>query len=115
MTYTGQCHCGNVKFEVEMTIETLVACNCSICKRKGHLLAFAPESNFKLLSGEASLKDYQFGKKSIHHYFCSNCGVGCFGAGTSPDGSKSRAINVRCLDGVDFTKFPVHNYDGASL
>lgn len=114
MKYTGGCHCGNIRFEAEMDIKEVLSCNCSICSKRGHLLAFTPESNFKLLKGEDSLADYQFGKKSIHHHFCKNCGVGTFGRAKSPNG-EMRAINVRCLDGVDFTKFPVNYFDGKSL
>jgi len=115
MKYTGGCHCGNVRFEVEMTIDKLISCNCSICQKKGHLLAFAGEESFTLLQGKDSLKEYLFNKKVIHHYFCTNCGIGPFGAGQKPNGEKSRAINVRCLDGIDLEKFEVMKYNGRDL
>jgi len=115
MKYTGSCHCQKVKFEVELTIKEVLACNCSICQRKGTLLAFAPASQFKLLSGEGALTDYQFGKKSLHHYFCSTCGVTSFASGKMPDGTPTRAINVRCLDGVDISTIKIKNFDGRSL
>lgn len=115
MKYTGGCHCGNVRFEVEMTIDKIMSCNCSVCSKKGHLLAFTPEKRFKLLSGVDSLTDYQFGKKTIHHLFCKACGIGSFGKGTMPDGTKMAAVNVRCLDDVDFTQFPTFQFDGKSL
>jgi len=115
MKYTGGCHCGNVKFEVEMTIDKLLACNCSICSKKGHLLSFTDAKNFKLSKGSDSLTDYQFGKKSIHHYFCKTCGIATFGKGAMPDGTEMRAINVRCLDNIDLKKFPISEYDGKSL
>ncbi|MSP94276.1 MAG: GFA family protein [Alphaproteobacteria bacterium] len=84
MKHSGGCHCGNVRFDVEMTIDTLMACNCSICSKRGYLLAFTPEKNFTLLSGADSLTDYQFGKKNIHHVFCKTCGVSAFRTGRSP-------------------------------
>ncbi len=115
MKYTGGCHCGNVKFEVEMTIDKLISCNCSICSKRGHLLGFTEEKNFTLLKGQDSLSDYQFAKKNIHHYFCKNCGIGSFGKGTLPNGTKMRAINARCLDNVDLKQFSIMEYDGKSL
>lgn len=115
MKYTGGCHCGAVRFEAEMTIEKLMSCNCSICSKKGHLLAFTPDANFNLLSGQEALMDYQFGKKVIHHLFCKTCGIGAFGKGTSPDGTKTAAINVRCLDNVDIAQFPIVEFDGKHL
>lgn len=112
MKYSGGCHCGQVRYEVEMAIDNLLSCNCSICAKKGHLLAFAPEANFRLISGDNSLSDYQFNKKTIHHLFCKNCGIASFGKGSMPDGTKMVSINARCLDDVDVRVFPVMEYDG---
>lgn len=115
MKHSGGCHCGNVRFEVELTLGKLMSCNCSICAKRGYLLAFAPEKNFTLLSGAEFLTDYQFGKKNIHHLFCKTCGISAFGSGTMPDGTPTRAINARCLDGIDIAQFPIHEFDGKSL
>lgn len=115
MRHQGGCHCGKVRFEIEADIKEVISCNCSICVKKGHLLTFVPETSFKLLAGEDSLKSYLFNKKIIHHFFCANCGIGAFGAGAMPDGAKMRAINVRCLDQVDLSKFPVQHVDGKSF
>jgi len=112
MKYQGGCHCGNVRYEVEAQIEAGLTCNCSICSKKGHILTFTPETNFKLLKGDDSLSDYQFNKKTIHHFFCKNCGVSSFGKGSMPDGTKMVSINLRCLDSFDFKNIPITEYDG---
>ena len=111
-TYSGSCHCGNVRYEVTMDLGEVLSCNCSICSRSGGLLSFDPYEQFKLLSGEGSLTDYQFNKKIIHHLFCSTCGVKSFSRGVGPGGKQMAAINVRCLEGVDFEKLPVKHFDG---
>lgn len=92
-----------------------MSCNCSICSKRGSLLAFAPADRFLLVSGEDRLSDYQFNKKVIHHLFCRNCGVQPFARGTAPDGAEMVAINVRCLDGVDIPALPVTPFDGKRL
>ena len=114
-TYEGGCHCGKVRYEVKIALERVMACNCSICSKTGALLAFVPEEQFTLLSGEGAVTDYQFGRKNIHHTFCSTCGIRSYANGTAPDGAKMRAINVRCLDGVDAESLPVDRFDGKSL
>lgn len=112
-TYTGSCHCGKVRYEVALDLSNpVIACNCSMCGRSGTLLAFAPASDFKLLSGEDSLTDYLFNRHAIHHTFCSTCGIKAFAKGVAPDGSETRAINTRCLEGVDATQLAVHHFDG---
>ncbi len=112
MKQQGGCHCGKVRFEAEVSAEKGMSCNCSICGKRGTILTFVPEEGFKLLSGQDALTDYQFGKKSIHHYFCGTCGVSAFGAGATPDGKKMRAINLRCLDGIDLGKIQVQLVNG---
>jgi len=114
-TYRGSCHCGQVRFEVQADLAGVVACNCSICGRVGHLLTFVPEEQFKLLAGAKAQTDYQFNKKNIHHLFCSTCGVRCFGHGTGPNGEPMYAVNVRTLEGVDLDALQVTKFDGKSL
>ncbi|MGQ9426861.1 GFA family protein [Gilvimarinus sp. F26214L] len=114
-THKGSCHCGEVQYEVDMDIEELMSCNCSICSRRGHLLAFTSEDNFRLRQGEDVLRDYQFGSGNIHHLFCSNCGVNSFGRGSMPDGTLMVAINARCLENFDWRAVPVKEVDGASF
>jgi hypothetical protein len=114
MKYSGGCHCGEVRYEVDLKIENALACNCSICHKKGSLLAFAPAADFRLLQGESSLSDYQFGAKTIHHRFCSTCGISSFSSG-SQNGVEMRAINLRCLDGIELDKIPITHFDGKQL
>ncbi|HET7754920.1 MAG TPA: GFA family protein [Anaeromyxobacteraceae bacterium] len=114
-TYTGGCHCGAVRYRVSMKLDRAITCNCSICSKTGTVLAFAPAAQFELVSGADVLGDYQFGKKRIHHHFCSRCGVRSFARGAMPDGSPMVAVNVRCLDGVDLAAVPVQPFDGRSL
>jgi len=112
--YSGGCQCGAVRYQVTLALDTVTACNCSICGKSGTLLAFAGEPEFTLLQGEDALTDYQFGKKRIHHLFCRTCGVRSFARGTKPDGTASYAINVRCLDEVDPDALAVRKHDGKS-
>lgn len=115
MKHTGGCHCGKVKYEVEMNLENALRCNCSVCMKRGSLLDFVPESQFKLISGEENLNDYQFNKKIIHHMFCKDCGILPFGKATGPDGKKVVAINVRSIDDIDLSKLKIQDYDGKSV
>ena len=114
-TWTGGCHCGRVRYEVESDLESVVSCNCSICQKRGSILTFVPQSKFRLLSGQDALTDYQFNKKVIHHPFCSMCGVASFSRGEKPNGEPMVAVNVRCLDGVDVAGMTPRMFDGKSL
>lgn len=115
MTYRGSCHCGRVAFEVEGEIDGALACNCSICSRKGSLLWFVPRERLQLLTPEADLATYTFNKHVIRHHFCRVCGIHPFGEGTDPQGRKMAAINIRCLEGIDPERNPVQHFDGRAL
>ncbi len=112
--YTGGCHCGAVRYEVEVDLSSVIECNCSHCEKKGLLLAFTPAEHFTLQSGEENLAEYQFNRKIIQHLFCKTCGVQSFARGQKADGTKTAAINVRCLDGVDVGKLNRVPVDGKS-
>ena len=114
-TYEGGCHCGAVRWRVRLALEPVIACNCSICAKTGTILTFAPAERFELLSGEGALCDYQFGRKRIHHLFCSRCGVRSFTRGMKPTGAPVVAINLRCVDGLDLDALAPRRFDGRAL
>jgi hypothetical protein len=109
--YVGSCHCGAVRYEVETDLARVISCNCSMCSRAGWLLTFVPAEQFTLLSGEDALTDYRFNTHVIAHLFCKVCGVKAFGKGKGPQG-EMRAINVRCLEGLDPESLTITKVDG---
>jgi hypothetical protein len=111
--YEGGCHCGLVRYEAKADLGRVMACNCSICRKRGSLIV--PAASFRLTSSEDALVDYQFNKKVIHHLFCKSCGISSFSRGTGSGGVEMVAINVRCLDGVDLESLNIVKFDGASL
>lgn len=115
MTYVGSCHCGRVRFEVEGEIASAMACNCSICQRRGSLLWFVPRSGLRLLTPEENAGTYTFNKHAIKHRFCPECGIHPYGEGMSPKGEPVAAINIRCIEGIDLPAIPVTQFDGRAL
>ena len=119
MNYTGSCHCGRIAFEVDGELAGeltgAVACNCSICRRKGALMWFVPRAALRLRTPASDMASYTFNKHVIKHRFCPHCGIHPFGEGRRPDGVESAAINVRCLDDVDIESLSVRRFDGRAL
>lgn len=115
MKYQGSCHCGKVAFEVDGEIDGALACNCSICRRKGSLLWFVPRDKLTLKTPDDNAATYLFNKHSIRHRFCPSCGIHPYGEGTDPKGNTVAAVNLRCVDGVDLKALKVTEFDGASL
>jgi len=114
MNYRGSCHCGRVAFDVEGTIDSAMACNCSICQRRGSLLWFVPRAQLRLRTPEENASTYLFNKHVIKHRFCANCGIHTYGEALDANGNEMRAINIRCIEDIDLDAIPVKRFDGRS-
>jgi len=109
--HKGSCHCGKVAFEVETDLQQVIECNCSICRKKGYLLTFAPREALTV-RGEENLATYTFNTHTIRHRFCATCGTATFGEGQQPGGGLMAAINVRCLDDVELSELKPVPFNG---
>lgn len=111
MIYSGGCHCGAVRFEVDAEPPlTVIECNCSICTKAGYWHLIVPLSRFRLVAGAEALTAYTFNTHIAQHTFCKTCGIKAFYTPRSnPDGID---VNVRCFDErpIDMT---VEAFDGA--
>ena len=110
----GSCHCGRIAFEVEGDFTKAVDCNCSHCQRKGSLLAMVPRDQLVLKTPEEAMSTYRFNRHLIEHMFCPDCGCAPFGFGLAQDGTRTAAINIRCLEEIDLAKVERIPFDGRS-
>ena len=114
--HPGSCHCGRIAFTIEGEIDQAIDCNCSLCRRRGALLAFFPRAALQLATPEADMATYTFHRHAIRHHFCPTCGIAPFAEAVNPrTGEPMAAVNVRCLPDVDLATLAVVPYDGASL
>jgi hypothetical protein len=109
------CHCGQVACRVEAAPSAAIECNCSICRRKGSVLAAVALEQFHLETARDALAVYTFGRHVIRHQFCKSCGCAPFAEGTMPDGTAMVAINLRCAEDLDLATIRITPFDGASL
>ncbi len=115
MKYTGSCHCGGIKFEVEGDFPEGLECNCSMCSRKGSLLGFVPRENLKLLTPQDRMATYLFNKHIIRHHFCKTCGIHPLAEAKDRSGKPTAAINLRCLENFDIGALKIKKFNGAAL
>lgn len=106
----GGCHCGAVRFTVEVEALVALECNCSICLQKGFLHVIVPREAFTLHQGAEALTTYTFNTRTARHTFCSVCGVQAFYTPRShPDGV---SVNLRSLGDAAFARFTIEPFDG---
>jgi hypothetical protein len=113
--HLASCHCGAVVLELDLPngIVDPRRCDCSICRRKGAIVASVALTGIKVIQGESALKLYQFNTKTAKHYFCSNCGIYTHHQRRSnPD---QYGYNVGTLEGVNpFELGAVPTIDGVN-
>ena len=112
--HTGGCHCGAVRFTVEVDVSTGASrCNCSICTKVAPTGGIVKPAAFTLVAGEDSLAAYEWGAKISRRYFCKTCGVHLFGRGHLAElGGDFVSVNFNTLDNLDLRDVPVVYWDG---
>lgn len=113
--YHGACHCGQNKFLVNMRLDHVRRCDCSVCKKRGALNHRVPKEALTLLTPWDNLSLYQWGSKTAKDFFCAQCGILLFRRPSDPSKAELAqgalpfdgwAINVRCLENIDLSRLP---------
>lgn len=113
--HISTCHCGAVQMELSLPdgIVDPRRCDCSICRRKGAIVASVPLAGIRILAGQDKLTLYQFNTMTARHYFCSVCGIYTHHQRRSKP--ELYGYNVGCLEGVNPFLIPeVTLYDGVN-
>lgn len=113
MRLEGGCHCGEVRFAIEIGAEPEgLDCNCSICAKTGFLHLIVAHQDFELLHGSDRLVSYRFGTGAAEHLFCGTCGIKSFYQPRSHP--ESWSVNYRCLDPGHGLSPSFRAFDGAN-
>jgi len=110
----GSCHCGKVAYTADIAPTEAFQCNCSLCRRKGYLLAPVPAEGFHLERGAGETTIYRFNKHRIEHHTCATCGCAPFSRGSGRDGKPMVMVNLRCAEGIDLATVTPIAFDGAN-
>ncbi|QXO16148.1 MULTISPECIES: GFA family protein [Vibrio] len=111
--HTASCHCGTVELELTLPrgIEEPRRCDCSMCRRRGAIVASVSLENLRIVKGQEALRLYQFGTRTAQHFFCSVCGI--YTHHQRRSNPTQYGYNVACLEGVNpFELGNVKTYDG---
>ena len=95
------CHCGGVVLELELPdgIVDQRRCDCSMCRRRGAIVASVPLAAIRVLQGQALLRRYTFNTHTAQHFFCSVCGI--YTHHQRRSNPAQYGYNVACLEGIN--------------
>lgn len=114
-TYRGSCHCGAVRYEVDLDLsEGTVRCNCTSCTKSGWWTAYVKPDAFRLLQGADRLTAFASGNPKVDEATtCGGCGIRAYGHGDIPElGGEFYSLNLRCLDDANLEGVQVVHLDG---
>ncbi|EKD91850.1 MAG: hypothetical protein ACD_29C00344G0002 [uncultured bacterium] len=107
-----KCHCGTVEVDVQFDngLENIRRCDCSLCRRKGAVMAMVPITHLKVTKGQDNLTLYQWNTKVAEHYFCKTCGI--YTHHKRRSNPNQYGINIACIEGVNpygYGEIPIGN------
>lgn len=111
--HKASCHCGTVQFELSLPkgLDDPRRCDCSMCRRRGAIVASVTLDRIKFTKGEDKLSLYQFNTMTAKHFFCSVCGI--YTHHQRRSNPSQYGFNVACLEGVNPLDLKdVPTYDG---
>ena len=107
------CHCGAVELELTLPngLDDPRRCDCSMCRRRGAVVASVPLDGIRFIKGEDELGLYQFNTMTAKHFFCRTCGIYTHHQRRSDP--EQYSFNVGCLAGINpYELGDVPIYDG---
>lgn len=111
--HRAACHCGAVVLELDLPdgIVDPRRCDCSLCRRRGSIVASVPLARLHVARGTDALRVYRFNTRVAQHWFCVHCGIHTHHQRRS--NPSEYGYNVGCLEGVNpFDLGPVPTRDG---
>ncbi|MEH6575695.1 MAG: GFA family protein [Amphritea sp.] len=112
MAVTGECFCGEVKYQVDGSLRDARSCHCSRCRKafssQASAYALVEPQEFKWLSGEDLLTSY-VGKQGFGLQFCSQCGSTLCGIFNGV----VHGVTLGCVNGDPRIEIGKHIYVGS--
>jgi len=109
---TGECFCGDVKYQVNGVLRDARSCHCSRCRKafssQASAYALLDPQEFEWLSGEGLLTSYD-GQYGFGLQFCSNCGSTLCGT----FGGTIHGVTLGCVNGDPEIELGRHIYVGS--
>lgn len=110
---TGTCHCGAIRIDVPHPPQSLIDCNCSICRRNGALWALYVAGTVRVTGHPEHTTAYIWGAKTIKTMRCSSCGCVTHWEALHPDSGGRLGVNMRNFDPDEIKAIRIRRFDGA--
>jgi len=103
-----------VRLEVPGRPESLLNCNCSLCRRVGGLWAYYPWGSVRITGHPQHTEAYVWGDKTLRTVRCRHCGVVTHWEPLQPEPGQKHGVNMRNFDPLMLgDEVRIRRFDGA--
>ena len=110
---TGTCHCGAVRISLSERPQSLIDCNCSICRRIGGLWTYHHPKHVKIACEPGATLVYVWGDRMLELNTCRTCGCTTHWEPVKKEGAERMGINARMMEPSVIAGLKVRVFDGA--
>ena len=107
---TGNCLCGEVVYQLNSDIKTIVFCHCSRCRKQTgtafNASAIIKKTDLTFIRGESNIKIYA--SNGVNRHFCSNCGSHIFSV--RDNDSNTYRLRIGLINEPIMTEDRIHIY-----
>ncbi|MEO0434273.1 MAG: GFA family protein [Cyanobacteria bacterium J06656_5] len=112
MTITGECFCGQIKYQIDGKLRDARSCHCSRCRKafsaQASSYALVDADDFTWLAGEHLLTSY-LSQQGFGLQFCKICGSTLCGIYKG----QVHGVTLGCLNGDPDVEIGMHIYVGS--
>ena len=109
----GACHCGAVRVEIPHAPESVINCNCSLCRRLGGLWAYFPLADVRIDGHPQHTTCYIWGDKTLRTVRCAHCGCVTHWEPIDDAAIGRMGVNIRNFDPEQIGDVKIRRFDGA--
>jgi hypothetical protein len=109
----GSCHCGAIRIAVSALPQSLIDCNCSICRRNGAVWALYDAGAVQVAGHPEQTAAYIWGARTIRTIRCNSCGCVTHWEALKPEQSSKIGVNMRNFEPGALKGIRIRQFDGA--
>lgn len=110
---SAACHCGAVRIDIPGPPDSIIECNCSICRRYGALWAKYEVNTVRISGHPEHTAEYIWGERTLKTVRCSHCGCVTHWEPLELREGAQLGINIRNFPPEQIGNVRIRRFDGA--
>jgi len=114
MSLEGRCHCGACTIRLSRKPESVIQCNCSLCRATGWRGIYFGSEELEIYGDFDSYARTDLDAVFLRTFRCRNCGMATHWEPLAEPPHERMGVNANMLDPTALEGLPTQHVDGAS-